>query len=94
MGGKNHSESLMIWYLIMCRSLTYAQGAVRVLERAGITATILRSPKGVSREGCSYSVKVSKRNIQRALAVLNDYKVQYGKIYETNTYGELREVFL
>ena len=35
--------------LIMCRSLTYAQRSSQVLERAGITATVLKAPQSVSK---------------------------------------------
>ena len=38
----------MVYYLIVCRSLTYAQRTASALERAGITAHILRSPKMIS----------------------------------------------
>ena len=51
----------MVYYLIVCRSLTYAQRTASALERAGITAHILRSPKMISGKGCSHSVKVSER---------------------------------
>ena len=60
----------MPYYLILCRSLTYAQRTATVLERAGITARILRSPKSISGEGCSHSVKVSERDLSYALEVL------------------------
>ena len=56
----------MVYYLIVCRSLTYAQRTASALERAGITAHILRSPKMISGEGCSHSVKVSERNLAPA----------------------------
>lgn len=42
--------------LIMCRSLTYAQRSSQVLERAGITATVLKAPQSVSKTGCTYCV--------------------------------------
>ena len=42
----------MLYYLIVCRSLTYAQRTAAALERAGITAHILRSPKSIAGEGC------------------------------------------
>lgn len=51
----------MLYYLIVCRSLTYAQRTAAALERAGITAHILRSPKSIAGEGCSHSVKLSQR---------------------------------
>ena len=57
----------MVYYLIVCRSLTYAQRTAAALERAGITARILRSPKLIDREGCSHSVKVAERNLTAAL---------------------------
>ena len=38
----------MLYYLIVCRSLTYAQRTAAALERAGITAHILRSPKSIA----------------------------------------------
>ena len=41
----------MVYYLIICRSLTYAQRTAAVLERAGITARILRSPKSIAGDG-------------------------------------------
>ena len=53
----------MVYYLIICRSLTYAQRTAAVLERAGITARILRSPKSIAGEGCSHAVKVSERRL-------------------------------
>ena len=53
----------MVYYLIVCRSLTYAQRTAAALERAGITARILRSPKLIDREGCSHSVKVAERSL-------------------------------
>ena len=61
----------MLYYLIVCRSLTYAQRTASALERAGITAHIMRSPKSIAGEGCSHSVKVSQRNLPDALRILH-----------------------
>ena len=57
-------------YLIMCRSLTYAQRVANALERSGVPARVLRSPGEISPAGCSYSVKIAARNLARALTVL------------------------
>ena len=38
-------------YLIMCRSLTYAQRAQQALERAGIPAAVVKAPQSVSAAG-------------------------------------------
>lgn len=68
-------------YLIMCRSLTYAQRVANTLERAGIPARILRSPAEISPRGCSYSVRVGERNLSRTLTVLARKKLPYLGIY-------------
>ncbi|MBR4098462.1 MAG: DUF3343 domain-containing protein [Clostridium sp.] len=60
----------MLYYLIVCRSLTYAQRTAEALERAGISAYLIRSPKSIGGAGCSHSVKVSQRNLSDALMVL------------------------
>lgn len=43
----------MLYYLIVCRSLTYAQRTAAALERAGITAHILRSPRALRGRGAA-----------------------------------------
>ena len=61
----------MLYYLIVCRSLTYAQRTAAALERAGISAYIMRSPKSIAGEGCSHSVKIAQRHLTQALQILN-----------------------
>ncbi len=61
----------MVYYLIMCRSLTYAQRINSALERSGIEATVIRSPASISPAGCGYSVQVGERRLSQALSVLN-----------------------
>ena len=39
----------MVYYLIICRSLTYAQRTAQVLERVGIPGWVQRSPKLTSK---------------------------------------------
>jgi len=82
----------VVHYLILCRSLTYAQKAARACERRGITAAILRAPRGLAKEGCSYCVKVSERNITLAMAVLQETNARFTRVYMLNQNGETREV--
>ena len=70
-----------MYYLIMCRSLTYAQRVAGTLERAGIPARILRSPAEISPKGCSYSVRVGGRHLSRTLTVLAQKRLPYLGIY-------------
>lgn len=84
----------MLYYLFQCRSLTYAQRTAAALERAGITAYLLRSPKSIAGEGCSHSVKVSQRNLSQALTVLHRAGLEPVRVYITEGDGSYREVLL
>lgn len=84
----------MFYYLIICRSLTYAQRTAAALERAGMTAQILRTPKELTERGCGYSVKISERNLKRALMALNRAELSPARLYMTVGDGSYREVAL
>lgn len=81
-------------YLIMCRSLTYAQRAARVLERAGIGAGIIKAPAGLTGNGCSYCVTVSIGKGQGAVNILRIENLLQGKVYLQNTDNTTEEVRL
>ena len=82
----------MVYYLIVCRSLTYAQRTARVLERAGISGYIMRAPKLTSGEGCSHCVKVAERWLAPALKVLNREGLGPKRVFLQNEEGSYSEV--
>ena len=84
----------MLYYLIVCRSLTYAQRTAAVLERMGITARVIRSPKSISGEGCSHSVRIHHRALPDALRVLQRVGLSPKRIYITAGNGSYEEVAL
>lgn len=84
----------MVYYLIICRSLTYAQRTAQVLERAGISAHILRSPKAIVGEGCGYSVKISERNLTDSMIILNRVGLPPRQIFIMASDGSYKEVRL
>lgn len=84
----------MVYYLIICRSLTYAQRTAAALERAGITAYIMRTPRDISTGGCSHAVKVSERRLSDALTVLNRVELSPKQIYMIAADGGYKEVSL
>ena len=84
----------MVYYLIVCRSLTYAQRTAAALERTGITARVLRSPKSIAGEGCSHSVKISQRSLPEALLVLQRADLAPKRIFITAGAGSYQEVEL
>ena len=84
----------MLYYLIVCRSLTYAKRTAAALERTGITARVLRSPKSIAGEGCSHSVKISQRSLPEALLVLQRADLAPKRIFITAGAGSYQEVEL
>lgn len=84
----------MVYYLIVCKSLTRAQQIAAALERAGIMAHILRAPKQISGNGCSHSVKIAERSLPMALTVLNRAGLSPTRLYITEGDGSYREVSL
>lgn len=84
----------MVCYLIVCRSLTYAQRGVRLLERAGISAYLVRAPRLIAQAGCAYCVKVSSRWLERALQLMRGEHLNPRGVYQQLDNGEYEEVKL
>ena len=82
----------MLHYLIMCRSLTYAQRASAALERAGITAVVTRAPLELSSGGCGYCMKVAERRFHQSLRVLETSALPHGRLYHEGLDGTYAEV--
>ena len=47
----------MDYYLILARSVTYAQRMQRALERTGIHCQIARAPRDMTDLGCAYILR-------------------------------------
>lgn len=82
----------MVNYLILCRSLTYAQRSARVLERAGVTAHIMRCPKGISTEGCSHCIRIKNNALERAIDILVQADLKPKHVFGNNGAGGYEEV--
>ena len=81
-----------MYYLIVCRSLTYAQRIANALEAAGVRARILRAPAEISPSGCGYSVRLPARHLTRAMTVLKHTGLPYLGIYVGSAEDHYREV--
>lgn len=84
----------MVSYLIICRSLTYAQRTAKVLEHAGISALVMRPPIKIPEKGCIYCVKISEKRLRDALVALNNEGMSHGKIYILYADGSGGEVMV
>ena len=77
----------MSHHIIVLRSLTYAQRAEHLLERAGIYSTVKKVPQTDSAEGCAYGVLVRNKNLNEAQRVLAQNAVKVQKVIEYNDTG-------
>ncbi|MBE6949160.1 MAG: DUF3343 domain-containing protein [Ruminococcaceae bacterium] len=82
----------MINYLLICRSLTYAQRTAKALERAGIAAIVNRTPSEIASEGCGYCVKIPERRLSETLVLLKNHELSPSRIYMMFSDGRLTEV--
>ena len=79
-------------YLILCRSMTMAQRAAAALRDGGMFCSVTKAPQSANPAGCTYAVKLGGRNLEGALALLRREGVAFGKIFELDARGRLREV--
>jgi voltage-gated potassium channel Kch len=84
----------MSYYLIICRSLTYAQRAVRTLEAAGITAVVARAPQIYLDAGCGYCARISEKRLEDALDALDRVGIHPDRVLRQGPDGAFREVAL
>lgn len=81
----------MMQYLIMCRSMTYAQRSAAMLERAGISARVVKAPQGLSSSGCGYGVSLYRR-FDEARNLLKKNELLNGKIFYRDDDEEFWEI--
>lgn len=71
----------MFNHLLLFRSLTRTQMASAALEKSGIPNRIVRSPKSVSEEGCSHSVRLHQGTLHRALTLLKPLGLEPKRVF-------------
>ena len=81
----------MTQYLILCPTLTWAQRAQRMLERAGLSASVVKAPQSLSVRGCGYAVSLTRR-YDDALNILRRNALIKGKLYRREENGEFTEI--
>lgn len=79
-------------YWITFRSLTHAQRAARLLERSGLTVTLVKAPQSLSENGCAYALTL--RRPEEALVLLQRGKLRYGRVFRRSASESFEEVRL
>ncbi len=77
--------------ILVCRSLTTAQKAARILQKDGIYASVTKAPQMTNPGGCTYGVKIAETKSEAAIGILDRAGIQI--VAESSTqdrqrYGE------
>ena len=78
-------------YLILARSVTYAQRMQRALDRAGISSRVYRAPRDLTNLGCAYALRLAPRDLREALLTLHRENLNPVQIflYQRGLYREV-----
>ena len=82
----------MVHYLLIFRSLTQAQQAIGILRSIGIMTQVSRSPKSLSGEGCSHSLRLPERQFAGAINMLRQGQILPRKVFFSGRDGVYWEV--
>ncbi len=74
--------------VLMCRSLTSAQKAARIIQNHGIFAVVAKAPQSLNPGGCTYGVKIAERNRAAALEILALADIEVLQVAEVPAAGE------
>lgn len=78
--------------IILLRSMTLAQRSARMLQKAGIFASVTKAPQQANPGGCAYGVKVGNRNMDAALRLLREANIPTGAVFALHADGSVSEV--
>ncbi len=82
----------MRFFFVTFRSVTFAQRAEALWQKAGIACLLQRTPRHMEQQGCGYTVRIHEYALQRGLQLLRQHKVQFRKVYMLLEDGVMKEV--
>ena len=81
----------MEYYLILARSVTFAQRIQKALASAGIRSQMFRAPREVTELGCAYGVHVAASDIRAAMKILRQTNLRPVQLFWYH-HGNFQEV--
>ena len=82
----------MVLYYITFRSVTFAQRGEKLLTKHNFRVSLMRTPRWMEEQGCGYALKLWTNDLQGAVNLLRENKVQLRRVYLQKEDGLLEEV--
>jgi len=79
-------------YYITFRSVTFAQRGEQLLQKSGIRAALLRTPKWMENQGCGYSLRIRTADLMPVISLLREKAIAFRRVYVQLEDGTLEEV--
>ena len=81
-------------YCITFRSVTYGQSGQRLLQKAGLDARLMRTPRHLEQRGCGYCLRLSTKQGPEAVELLRRGNISFRGVYAMLADGSAEEVLL
>ena len=79
---------------ITFRSVTFSQKGEGILQRAGISCMLQRTPRWMEEQGCGYSLRLRQTDAVKAAELLRQKGVPFRKVYLLREGGSFEELAL
>lgn len=84
----------MEFCILTFRSITPAQRGEAVLRRAGFLCGIQRTPRWMEAQGCGYSIRLQREQMEGGIRLLQERGIPFRKAYCRNEGGKMEELAL
>ena len=78
--------------VIIFKSVTYAQRAERILAKNGIVSNVMKAPFGKNAGSCAFGVRISDKNIVKAIGIIKESGLSYTDIMIKQADGTYRRL--
>ena len=82
----------MEWIYITFRSITYAQRGKKLLEGNGLSCHMTRAARWMEEKGCSYALKLEKKQGERAIRLLDENEIPWKARYGSDREGRVQRL--
>ncbi len=78
--------------LIVFKSITYAQSAIQLMRRSGVSAGLVKTTVALGDGSCSYAVRVLERDLERARNAISGMNLMVTGVYRQTPQGGMEVI--